>query len=325
MEHVLDTAHPDALIARIAARQHGVVHFDQLLDAGLGIGAINFRVRAGRLHRLHRRVFAVGHRRVSREGRWLAAVFALGDGAVLSHVSAAALWGLRPSSSERTHVTVPTAAGRPNRVGIVVHRSRTLAPADLDRHDAIPVTSVARTLLDLAGMLAPGPLERAVEQSLILRLFDLIAVESVIEAAPTRPGAARLARIVATIHDEPPLTRSDLEALMRDLCTTHDLPIPEVNVLVEAVEVDCLWRAQRLVVETDGHDTHGTRMAFENDRAKDARLTMLGYRVVRFTHRQLTRDPQTVAATLRALLAPSAQSVSRSASMPDEAAAAVSS
>lgn len=302
MEHVRDTAHPDALIARIAARQHGVVHLDQLLGAGLGIGAINFRVRAGRLHRQHRKVFAVGHRRISQQGRWLAAVFALGDGAVLSHVSAAALWGLRPSTSDRIHVTVPTAVGRPHRGRIVVHRSRTLTPADVDRHEVISVTSVARTLLDVAGMLAPGPLERAVEQSLILRLFDLVAVDAVIEAGATRPGATTLATIVATIHHDPPLTRSDLEGLIRDLCDAHGLPRPEVNVFVEGVEVDFLWRAQRLIVETDGHETHGTRVAFENDRGKDARLTVLGYRVVRFTHLRLTREPQTVAATLQALL-----------------------
>jgi hypothetical protein len=137
-----------------------------------------------------------------------------------------------------------------------------------------------------------------------LQLFDLVAVRSVLAANPRRRGAAALARIVATIHDEPAVTRSKLEGRMRDLCDAYGIPRPEVNVIVEGVEVDFFWRAQRLIVETDGHETHGTRSAFENDRAKDARLTVLGYRVVRFTYRQLVYEPQTVTRTLRALIAP---------------------
>ena len=302
MRRIRDTAHVDALVARIAERQHGVVDLDQLRDAGLRIGAINSRVRSGRLHRLHTRVFAVGHARLSRQGRWSAAVLALGDRALLSHVSAAALWGLRPSSASRIHVTVPTSAGLGHRGAIVVHRSRTLTAADASTRDAIAVTSVARTLLDLAAMLAPGPLERAVEQSLLLRLFDLHAVDAVIAANRTRPGATALARIVAGLHDEPPLTRSELEALMRDLCDAQAIPRPEVNAILEGEEVDFLWRSSRLVVETDGHESHGTRAGFERDRAKDARLTVLGYRVVRFTHRRLVFEPHAVVETLQALL-----------------------
>jgi hypothetical protein len=305
MEHLRDRAGPDARIARIAAAQHGVVDLDQLRTAGLGLGAVNYRVRAGRLHRVHRRVFAVGHTRLSREGRWTAALLAAGDGAVLSHISAGALWELRPSSAASIHLTVPTYAGPARRPGILVHRSRTLGAADVTRHDGIAVTSVARTLVDLAGMLARGPLERAVERSLQLRLFDLVAVRAAIDARPTSRGAGALARAVAAIHDEPALTRSELEALMRDLCADHGIELPEVNARVEGHEVDFLWRAQRLIVETDGHAHHGTRMAFERDRAKDARLTMLGYRVVRFTYRQLVYERDVVVATLLALLAAS--------------------
>src|SRR3954451_11039045 len=131
MEHVHATATADARIARLAEAQHGVVDLDQLRDAGLRLGAINFRVRAGRLHRLYRSVFAVGHTRLSREGRWMAALLATGEGAVLSHVSAAAAWALRPSGAASIHATVPTYAGRLRRPGIVVHRSRTLAAADV--------------------------------------------------------------------------------------------------------------------------------------------------------------------------------------------------
>jgi len=303
MEQIHATVSVDTLIAEVAESQHGVVSLGQLRRAGLASGAINARARSGRLHRLHTGVFAVGHRRLSREGRWMAAVLALGDGAVLSHVSAAALWGLRASRAAAIHVTVPTNAGLGSRDGIVVHRSLTLGAAEITRHDGIAVTSPARTLVDLAGMLTPGPLERAVERSLALRSFDLHAVQAAIEANPSRPGAKTLAGIVAAVHDEPPLTRSELEALMRDLCDANAIRRPEVNVRVEGSEVDFFWRAERLIVETDGHETHGTRAAFERDRAKDARLTALGYRVVRFTYRQLVYERPLVVATLLALLA----------------------
>lgn len=305
MEHVRDTPPPDARIARLAAAQHGVVDLDQLRDAGLGLGAINFRVRAGRLHRVHRRVFAVGHTRLSREGRWMAALLAAGEGAVLSHASAAALWELRATRAAAIHVTVPSYAGRSRRPGVVVHRSCALGAADVAHHDAIAVTSVARTLVDLAGMLARGPLERTVERSLELRLFDLAGVRAAIDARPTSRGAGALARVVAAVHDEPTLTRSELEALMRDLCADHGIEPPQVNARVEGCEVDFLWRSQRLIVETDGHARHGTRTAFERDRARDARLTLLGYRVVRFTYRQLVHERDVVVATLLGLLATS--------------------
>jgi uncharacterized protein DUF559/putative AbiEi antitoxin of type IV toxin-antitoxin system len=296
------TTAPDAALARLAFEQHGIVTHQQLRAAGLGAGAIDLRVRNGRLHRLHRGVFAVGHTRLSREGRWLAAVLSFGEGALLSHVSAAALWGIRHSSSANVHITVPTAGGRHRRRGIVVHRSLTLSAADVDERAAIAVTSVSRTLLDLAGMLTPTRLERAVERSLALRIFDLRAVEAVIAANPRRPGAGTLTQIVHTIHHEPSLTRVELEELMLDLCDAHGIERPEVNVLVDGLEVDFLWRAQHVIVETDGREYHGTPTAFERDRKRDERLTVLGYRVVRFTYRRLVDDAAGVAATLGALL-----------------------
>lgn len=289
-------------IAQIAFKQHGVITLEQLRSTGLGAGAIDLRVQNGRLHRLHRGVFAVGHVRISQEGWWLAAALALGEGAVLSHVSAAALWGIRASSSAYAHVTVPTAGGRRRRRGIIVHRSLTLGPADVDEQKAIPVTSVSRTLLDLASMLAPARLERAVERALAARLFDLGGVEVALHANPRRPGGTALAQIVARIHDEPSLTRLELEALMLDLCDAHGIERPEVNMRTEGIEVDFLWRRHRLIVETDGREYHETPVAFERDRERDERLTVLGYRVVRFTYRRIVRHPAAIAATLRALL-----------------------
>jgi very-short-patch-repair endonuclease len=164
------------------------------------------------------------------------------------------------------------------------------------------VTTPARTLLDLAGMLTPSPLERAVEQALVLRLFDLGALHAVLGAHPTRAGAAALARIVAHIDDEPSLTRSEAEAVFLELCAAHAIERPAVNPRIESLTVDFAWRAQRVVVEIDGHRYHDTRAAFERDRARDARLTVAGYRVVRFTYRQLVRESATVARVLLALL-----------------------
>ena len=287
-----------------------MVHLRDLRAAGLGEGAIRSRVRAGRLHPIHRGVFAIGHRRLSREGRWMAAVLALGDRAALSHVSAGALWELRPSSAVRIHVTVPTSAGRPSREGIVVHRSATLADDDVTTHDGIAVTSVARTLLDLAAMLTPPRLERAVERSLALRLFDLNAIEAVLATHATCRGATTLKRIIREIHYEPTLTRLELEARMLDLCATNDIQRPEVNVPIGDYVVDFLWPDATLIIETDGHRDHGTRTAFEDDRVRDGHLTMLGYRVVRVTYRRLTGRPAEIAHMIRTLLraAPSAQS-----------------
>ncbi|HUR86425.1 MAG TPA: DUF559 domain-containing protein [Solirubrobacteraceae bacterium] len=275
---------------------------DQLLIAGLGLGAINHRVRAGRLYRMHRRVFAVGHRRLSQQGRQRAALLALGDSAALSHVTAAVLWQLILRDPAAIHVTVPTSNGPAQRPGIVVHRCTTLTAADVTSREGFAVTSVARTLLDLAGRLEGGPLQRAVERSLVLQCFDRRAVTDIIDRNRRTRGATALANVIASIHDEPRLTRSALEALMLDLCVTHHIDRPEVNARIAGHEVDFLWRAHRLIVETDGHEHHGTRTAFERDRARDAHLTTRGYRVVRFTYRQVLHEPDHVARTLLALL-----------------------
>lgn len=233
----------------------------------------------------------------------MAATLACGEGAVLSHVAAAALWGLRPSSTLRIDVTVPTRAGRRRRSGIVVHRSSALADDEATDHRGIPVTSVARTLLDVAAGLQPYALSRTVERSEILELFDLAAIDRTLVLHPTHPGARKLTRAVEAFRDDE-VTRSDLEAAFLALCDAHDLPRPLVNRIVRQEEVDFLWPDRRLIAETDGRGTHLTRAAFESDRAKDAKLTVAGYRVVRFTYRQIRHEPRSVATTLAALLAP---------------------
>ena len=283
-----DKSRPDRVVARIAARQHGVVTTGQLLRAGLLASGITDRVRAGRLHRIRRGVYAVGHRQLSEHGRWMAAVLACGNGAVLSHLSAAELWGIRrpvhrPSDAggrgehPDAHVTVPKTNGLRKRAGIVLHRSSTLIARHCTRRDAIPVTTPARTLTDLHPLLSPAHFSAALREAEFLRL----PVDQRFEA----DGA-----------------RTDLEQQMLSLCRRHRLPQPAVNVPLDRYEVDFLWRPERLVVEVDGWKAHRSRSAFERDRARDVRLAVLGFHVLRFTWRQLTRDPKGVAGTIRRLL-----------------------
>ncbi|MFP5364258.1 MAG: type IV toxin-antitoxin system AbiEi family antitoxin domain-containing protein [Thermoleophilia bacterium] len=302
MARQLANPRPDAVVADIAARRHGVLSRRQLVDAGLSPAAIAHRVRSGRLHRLHRGVFAVGHRPTTRRGWWIAAVLAYGDRAALSHMAALSHWDLRPSSASTIDVSVATRNGLAAREGIRVHRCGRLEPGEITIHDGIPVTTVARTLLDGAAMLRAAGLARAVERCEILRLFDLTLVEQAIGRHPYHPGAASLASALELYRDHEP-TRSELEAMLLALSDRHGLPRPLVNRAVEGCEVDFLWPGHRLIVETDGRGTHLTRAAFERDRARDAMLTVAGYRVVRFTHRQILDEPRSVARTLRALLA----------------------
>lgn len=291
----------DAIIAAIASRQHGLVAYRQLLAAGVGRGAIEHRVRSGRLIRVQRGVYAVGHVHESDLVRRMAAVLTCGRGAALSHVSALAHWELRGSSAQKIHVTVPRRDGSRPRAGLAVHRSIVLSRSEKTIHRGVPVTSVARSLLDGAAILAPHALARAVERSEILRLFDLAAVRQTLDRHPTHPGAARLRSAIEHFRGDE-ITRSDLEAMMLELCDAHALPRPLVNHIVEGEEVDFFFRDHGLIVEADGRETHLTRAAFERDRARDARLTVAGDRVVRFTYRQIVSDPDTVVATLRALL-----------------------
>jgi hypothetical protein len=256
---------------------------------------------AGRLHLLHRGVYAIGCGRVRREGTWLAAVLAGGPGAVLSHRSAAAHWGLVPGDGVRVDVIVPSRNGRARRPGLAMHRPR-LAPAEHECtvHEAIPVTTPARTMFDLAAVVTPTTLRKVIERSETLRLFDLRAIEQVIGDHARHPNARRLVRALDLADPAP--THEGLERSFLDLCRSHGLPRPEVNVLVAGLEVDFLWRSAGLVVETDGFATHGTRAAFERDRERDALMARIGLRVLRFTDRRVKRAPEDVADTVRAVL-----------------------
>jgi hypothetical protein len=291
-------------VAELAERQHGVVALSQLRALGVSESAVHKRAATRRLHRVHRGVYSVGHPLLTSHGCWMAAVLACGPDAAISHRSAAALWDLRPDNRRRVDVTVPRLKAR-QRAGIDVHTSGTLLAADLTARDGIACTTVSRTLLDLADVLDRRGIERAVEQAEVLRLFDARAVEEVLARAAGRRGAGVLEAVLA-VFENPALTASELEERFLGLCRAAGVPRPEVNAWLPLgggmVKVDFLWRSKRLVVETDGHAFHHTRGAFERDRRRDQRLLLAGYEVLRFTWRQVTGEPDIVAATVGPLL-----------------------
>ena len=291
----------DAVVVAIAARQHGVVARRQLTAAGLTVAVIEGRVRRGVLIPLHRGIYAVGHAALHAAGIRLAAVLACGDGAVLSHRSAAAHWGVRASAATAVDVTAPRGSGR-TRHGIRGHRGR-LHPFEATVLDAVPVTTPARTLLDLAEVVPRRGLERAVDEADGLRLFDLRAVERVLAAHPHRPGARRLGRLLAEAGLGDALTRSELEERVLAICDRYGVPRPAVNARVAGLEVDFYWPEARLVVEADSRRHHHTAAAFERDRARDAHLMLHGLRVLRLTSRRIAGQPEAIGATLLRLVA----------------------
>ena len=288
----------DAAIAALATRQYGVVGRAQLVALGAGRGAIRHRLETKRLHAVHRTVYAVGHPLLPRHGRYMAAVLACGREAVLSHRSAAALWGLLEDGSAMTDVTTPRRGAR--RInGVRVHRSRRLERDDIATCERIPVTTPARTLVDIATVLSARRVRRAVETSLMMGVFDLAAVDRALAGAPGVRGTGTLRALLGEVADEPPFTRTELERRFLELVRRAHLPLPVVNGLVEGHEVDFHWPAQRFVVETDGGAAHRHRLAFHQDRRRDLDLELAGWHVIRITWRQVVEEPERVATLLR--------------------------
>jgi hypothetical protein len=289
--------HADGVISRLAQRQHGVVARGQLLGAGLTAKHVRGRIERGLLHPVHPGVYAVGHRRLMPRGRWLAAVLACGPGALLSHRSAAALHGLLHARLSSTDVTAP-GSGRRAPSGICLHRTRCLDPTDRTTIDAIPATSIPRTLLDLAEVVDRLTLKRAFEEADRLGLLHLRALDQVRARGRGRHGLAAFDAALAA-HTRPPDVRSELERRFLELCEREGIPPPAVNVLVADHVVDCLWPAERLVVELDGFAYHRTRAAHDRDHERDTALAIAGFHVLRFSWSQVCDRPETVAAALR--------------------------
>jgi very-short-patch-repair endonuclease len=260
-------------------------------------------LREGRLHRLHREAFAVGHRRVSWLGGVLAAVLACGEGALLSHRSAAALWGLSRRRGPTIDVTAPAGRQfRPGRRGICLHRCR-IHDGIATKSSGVPVTTVSRTLFDLAEVVDRQQLRRAWEEADRLGMLRLTAIEQICEQGYGRHALRPIRALLAEART-PAYTRSALEQRFAEFCRGHlaGLPPPQTNVLVLGLEVDAYWPSKHLVVELDGYAYHHHRAAFERDRARDAAMQAAGYRVLRITHRRLCEEPAAVASQLRRIL-----------------------
>jgi very-short-patch-repair endonuclease len=252
----------------------------QLARLGITKDAVRRRLASKRLLCVRPNVFAVGHTGLTADSHRLAAVLTCGPRALLSHRAAAELWGLLPSSPQ-FEVTVPRGGRR--REGIVVHHSRVLELEDRALVRAIPVTTVARTLVDLADVLDERRLAMAVHEAEVRRVFDLNAIERVMGRVPGRAGRHRLRRVLAAYRPEPRFTRSRAERRLLSLCERHGLPKPQTNVWIHGFEVDGYWEDVGLVVEVDGGEAHLTRRAFREDRARDRRLATEGIGVVRVT------------------------------------------
>ena len=267
------TAHLEAGLLTLAGRQHSVVARIQLCRLGFTDRQIDRRIERGWLRPVHRGVYAVGGASLTREGHWMAATLALGQGAALSHRSAAELWTLIPGCSSLMHVTAPSTGGRSRRRGLIVHRFQRPPRVILKR--GVPVTTPLRTLEDLKGGVDRLTFDRAVTEAERLRLCTKKELDEVLP-----------------IHTP---TANKFEQRFLKLCKAHSIPRPQCQEWIRDYRADFLWPDRKLIIETDGYDTHGTRMAFEDDRARDVELSTHGYTVLRFTWRQLTERPDWVA------------------------------
>ena len=282
-------------VAELATRQNGNITYAQLRELGFSPDDIADRCGAGWLIRRHTGVYAVGHIPAARASAWHAAVLALGDGAILSHTSAAAHWDIRRPTAV-TEVIVPTTAGRPKRDGIIVHR-QPLPASHVTIHRGIPATTPMRTLLDLAAVVSYGALARAFEQAQVRLQLPPAPLAADVISRPGQRGNAKLRRVLMDAVD-PADVRSVLELRFLRMCAFHGIPRPLVNVRVGEWTPDFLWPEHRLVVETDGAAFHRTAAARRRDALKDEVLRGLGLTVIRLTWAHVTDRPAETARTV---------------------------
>jgi hypothetical protein len=292
-----------AAVARLAEVQHGVVERGQLLARGLSPEVIKRWIRKGRLHPIHAGVYAVGHKVLSRQGHWMAAVLACGPGAVLSHRSAAALWGIRNYSGATIHVASPS---KTRSQGSIQRHFARLPADEVTSHDGIPVTTVPRTNLDLAAASDPHVVESCLRQCEFLRLYDSLSLWDLMERYPRHRGNRAARTALARLEEASGESHSRLEERFLVFLDAHGLPRPDLNVWLEAgdrrYKVDCLWRGTKQIAELDSWEAHGTRSAFQSDKSRDRRLEVAGYRTTRVTRHQLEHEAEELAADLRVLL-----------------------
>jgi very-short-patch-repair endonuclease len=293
------------VMAELAAGQYGVISTGQLRGLGLSKEQVQHRVRSGWLRRVHRGVYAVSHTQLSNHGLWLAAVLALGPTAVLSDRSATGLW--RIWGWERVppiHVTVPSYDGRCRRPGLIVHRRAAMLPDEVTTHLGIPVTSPARALLDISLSLPSRSLERAADEAERRKLCGADALQEMVRRHRGHRGTSRIRHLLLTHEVGSTPTRFALEEAFLNLVRKHNLPRPLINHPLLDYVLDAFWPEQRLIVELDGRESHGTAAAFQRDRDRDTRLQSHGFRTMRFTWFDVTRRPAVVADRVRRALRP---------------------
>jgi len=289
-------------LGELARRQHGVVSIRQLEQLfGYSRTGVTRLVDSGRLHRIHRGVYAVGHTDLSLHGECLAAVLAVGPGALLSHYSAGWLWGISRGSAKPIHVTAFVPRHHPAPKGITRHRARNLVDSDRTLVEGVPVTSVARTFLDLAWELTGDQLARALARAEDLELLDLDELHRVIERNRGHHGAKRL-RYALSIYEPPAFTRSEFERRFVAHLVRSGLPRPATGWNEIGHELDVYWPELRFGVELDAYETHGTRDAFERDHDRDLDFALAGIETIRISERQFRREPDHLAVRVATLL-----------------------
>jgi very-short-patch-repair endonuclease len=292
--------HRDQVVGGLADRQYGVVRREQLLAAGVGRGAIVRALDAGRLRPVFRGVYAVGHVALRREGWWMAALLACGEGAALSHRTAATIWGLVTGPTLPIDVTTSTDHGRKH-ARITAHRMR-LHPFDALVRDNLRLTTPSRTIVDLAATLQGRALRETVERAQDLRRFDPNDIHATLARTPRRPGTRRLDDLITLMAPDNDNARSHLERLFLTLTRKANLPKPIPNHDIAGRRRDFAWPVERLVVETDGYRYHSSRTAKRRDNRRDRELTALGWRPVRFTYEEVAFEPRVVGEELARLL-----------------------
>ncbi len=278
---------------------------EQLLGSGWSKDEINWRIRAGRLHRIHAGVYSLAPRQLlTRQGWWMAAVIASGPDALLSHNTAAALWGIRGYSSGAVHVTAPHKSTSSK----AIHRHFSAVPADeREVEEGIPATSVHRTILDLAALVSLDDVAAMIKEAEYVNRYDRLSLPQLLERYPGRRGSRKLQLALKRIVEEPGgRTRSKLERRFASFLRRHSLPLPRCNDPImlgsKLYVADCHWPPRRLIVELDGRQGHSSASAFQDDRLRDRVLHVAGYSVIHLTWNQLDDEPEAIASDLRAAL-----------------------